>query len=65
MNILSRTIAGTIMIILGLVIIGFSFFTSFFILAYGIPILIVGLFIFFNKNEDKIERIKMKGGKKK
>jgi hypothetical protein len=23
------------------------------------------LFIFFNKNEDKIERIKMKGGKKK
>jgi membrane-bound ClpP family serine protease len=34
-------------------------------LAYGIPILIIGLFVLFNKNEDKIEQRKDKGGSKK
>jgi len=35
-------------------------------LIYGIPILIIGIFILFNKKEDNIEKIKTKskGGKK-
>jgi membrane-bound ClpP family serine protease len=65
MNIISRSIVGGILIVGGLGIIVFSFFSGFFILAYGVPILIVGIIILFNKNEDIIERIKMKGGKKK
>ncbi|MCK5149645.1 hypothetical protein KAJ87_01855 [Candidatus Pacearchaeota archaeon] len=66
MNLVSRTITGIIMIFLGLILIAISFFTSFFILIYGILILIIGFFIFFNKKEDKIEGIKNKylGGKK-
>ena len=31
---------------------------------YGIPLLIIGLIILFNKKEDKIEEINYKGGKK-
>lgn len=65
MNTISRTITGTVAIILGLylTIIGLS---KHFILIYGIPILIIGIFILFNKKEDDIEKIKIKakGGKK-
>jgi len=36
---------------------------SFIIWFYGIPILILGIAVLFNKNEDKIEEIKKsKGG---
>jgi len=58
MNTLSRTLAGGAMIILGLVLIGVGFFTFFVTWFYGIPILILGLFLFFNKKEDEIERRK-------
>ncbi len=58
MNLISRTITGIIAIILGTVLIIFSFFESYFILIYGIPILIVGIFILFNKKEDEIEKIR-------
>ncbi len=64
MNLVSRTVTGVLMVILGLVLIGISFFTSFFILLYGIPILIIGIIIFFNKKEDSIEQINKRGGKK-
>jgi len=72
MNILSRTITGTIMVVGGLLLIGLPLFISFkdgwFVSwIYGIPIFIIGLFILFNKKEDKIEQIKTrtkKGGKK-
>lgn len=66
MNTMSRTITGIIAIILGLILIIISFFTTFFILIYGIPIFIIGIFILFNKKEDEIEEIKnkSKGGKK-
>ena len=64
MNI-SRTLTGTLAIILGLIltITGFYFYIT---LIYGIPILIIGIFILFNKKEDHIEKIKTttKGGKK-
>jgi len=45
------------MFILGMILVGISFFTSFVILIYAIPILIIGIIIFFNKKEDKIEQI--------
>ncbi|MFC1710579.1 hypothetical protein ACFLZJ_00240 [Nanoarchaeota archaeon] len=61
MNLVSRTITGVLMIILGIFLIVLTFFieegvwVSF---LYGVIILIIGLFIFFNKKEDKIEKIK-------
>jgi len=58
MNTTSRTITGTLAIILGLFLIIFSIFKELWILIYGIPILIIGIFIFFNKKEDNIEKIK-------
>ena len=57
MNTLSRTITGIVMIVIGVVLIGLGFLTLF-TLIYGIPILIIGLFILFNKKEDEIEKIK-------
>ncbi len=75
MNFVSRTITGGAMIIFGVFLIGLAFFIedAFWVtLIYGIPILIIGLFIWFNKKEDEIEGIKyskkfqigQKGGKK-
>jgi len=61
MNTLSRTTTGILTIILGIYLIIRGFF-EYFILFYGIPILIIGIFILFNKKEDNIEKIK--GGKK-
>jgi hypothetical protein len=58
MNTLSRTITGILAIILGIVITISTFYTSFWFLAYGIPIFIAGFFILFNKKEDDIEKIK-------
>jgi len=61
MNLISRTVTGAIMIVLGLVltllpvVAGVGAFIAW---IYGIPLLILGLIIFFNKKEDKIERIK-------
>jgi len=62
MNFLSRTITGIIGIIGGLILIFFSFYSTYWLLIYGIPILIIGIFILFNKKEDNIE--KRKDGKK-
>lgn len=52
------------MIVLGLFFIVLSFRISFVFLIYGIPILIIGIIIFFNKKEDKIEAIKNERRKK-
>mgnify|MGYP004345913981 FL=1 len=64
MNTLSRTITGTLAMLLGLFLIVIGVSKEFEILIYGIPIFIVGIFILFNKKEDEIEKIKTKGGKK-
>ncbi len=64
---LSRLITGIVMIVGGLFLIILSFFVkeaSWVALMYGIPILIIGVFILLNKKEDKIEQIKQAGGKK-
>jgi len=55
-------ISGTLVMILGLILVVASFFTTLFILTYGIPIFLIGLFIFFNRKEDKIEEINYKKG---
>ncbi|GAJ01776.1 unnamed protein product [marine sediment metagenome] len=64
---LSRLIAGVIMILTGfgliLIPLCVSLNVSFISLIYGIPILIIGIFILLNKREDKIEQIKQTGGK--
>ncbi len=59
-NLTSRTITGTVLVLGGLVLIIVSLFKLLFLLIYGIPLFIIGLFILFNKKEDKIEEIKMK-----
>ena len=66
MNKISRTITGIITIALGLVLIVISFFDAWGLLIYGIPMFIIGFFIFFNKKEDEIEQIrdKSEGGEK-
>ena len=65
---MSRFITGGAMVLIGLGLIFIPFFVSFsfhFItLFYGIPILILGIVILFNKKEDSIEQINKTGGKK-
>ena len=61
---LSRIITGIVMIVLGLILIGVSYFVKFISLIWGIPLVILGIFILLNKKEDKIEEIKSQGGKK-
>ena len=62
MNLVSRTLTGIFMIVLGLILIGVGIFV-YFTLIYGIPLLIIGIFILLNSHEDDIERVKRKGGK--
>lgn len=56
----SQLITGIVMVVGGVFLIILAFFTKpFFVpLIYGIPILIIGLFILLNKKEDRIEKIK-------
>jgi len=69
MNLVSRSITGIVMVILGVVLIVFSFFGVYFLLIYGALIFILGLFILFNTREDYVEPIKrrsrVKGGRKR
>ena len=62
MNLLSRTITGTITIIIGLFLIVTCFSKSI-LLIYGITLVLIGIFIFFNKKEDDIEKIKTKSNR--
>ena len=65
MNTLSRTITGTIVTILGiLVILGSTKEPEpLEALIFGIPLTIIGIYILFNKKEDFIEKIKKIGRK--
>ena len=58
MNVLSRTITGIALIILGIILISVPVKESLWVLVYGIPIILIGFFILFNKKEDEIEQIK-------
>lgn len=50
------------MIVIGLVlsVIPIFSFEVVFVLIYGIPLIIIGFFILFNKKEDEIEEIKQR-----
>ena len=63
MNTISRTITGIAAIILGIILIIYVE-KPIITLIYGIPLLIIGIFIFLNKKEDDIEKIKTKGDEK-
>ncbi len=57
-------LAGIFLLIIGGFIGGMG--AAVFLLIYGVPLIILGLVIFFNKHEDKIEQVnysRMKGGK--
>lgn len=64
----SRFITGGAMILIGLGLILVPLFVSFTVnfitLFYGIPILVLGVIILFNKKEDTVEQINKTGGKK-
>ena len=59
---IGRIITGVILILIGIVLILIPFFVSskvsFVSWIYGIPILIIGIFILCNKKENDIELIK-------
>lgn len=56
-NLVSRVATGGILIVLGGVFAVLSFFDLWF-LVYALPLLAVGLLLFFNDKEDDIEQIK-------
>lgn len=58
MNTTSRTITGILGALLGIFIIGFAIREALILLVYGVPIFLISLFVFFNKKEDDIEKIK-------
>ena len=61
---ISRLIIGGILVLIGLLLIGASFFNLGSVIA-GFLVLIFGIIILLNKKEDEIEQRKdMKGGKK-
>jgi membrane-bound ClpP family serine protease len=61
MNKISRFITGMLLIAFGLILLYFSIIEAYWVLIYSLPVLIIGFFILFNKNEDKIEQIKKRG----
>ncbi len=64
-NLTSRMLSGIVAIILGIFLIVLFFFideAQWVTLFYGVPILIIGIWLIFNDKEDKIEQIK--GAKK-
>ena len=62
---ISQLIIGIIFIIGGVILTVVAFFVGLFVLIYGLPLLIIGIFILLNKKEDVIEPIKKKTGGKK
>jgi len=62
---LSQLIIGILFVLGGLALTITAFFTGWWLLIYGLPILIIGIVILLNKKEDVVEPIKKRGGKKK
>ena len=59
-NTTSRTITGIIILLLGIGLSIPAFFGFLLTLIYGIPLIILSIFLLLNKDEDKIEQIKKK-----
>jgi NhaP-type Na+/H+ and K+/H+ antiporter len=62
-NVVSRTLSGFGMLVLGIVLFVLSIYSSLLLLIYSIPLLILGIWILLNRGEDKIEKIKYLKGK--
>jgi hypothetical protein len=65
MNLVSRIVTGIFMIILGIFLMGIPFIWGFgeawwVSWIYGVPTLVLGIFLLLNTKEDKIERRKDK-----
>lgn len=58
MNKLSRTITGIVMVVFGIFLLTMTTYGQFTPLILGIPIILVGLYILFNRHEDEIEQRK-------
>jgi len=56
--IISKLIAGLFFLGTGFFLIIFSFFSAWFLIIYGIILIVLGLLILLNRNEDKIEKRK-------
>lgn len=56
-NLTSRVLTGGILIAVGGVLVVVSL-TDLVFLIYGVPTLLIGIFLFFNNKEDDIEQIK-------
>ena len=58
-NLVSRVIAGSFMVLTGIILLVVAFFGLWWVLIYAIPLLVIGLFVLFNKKEDIIEEIQV------
>ena len=58
MNDKSRRAAGVALIALGVVLLFAGILFTSWLLLYALPLLIVGIIVYFNKREDMIEQIK-------
>lgn len=65
MNTISRTITGILTTLLGIYLIRIAILNTLWLLIYAVPYLIIGFFIFFNKKEDSVEKIKSQNNKNK
>ncbi len=54
----ARKIIGSLVAVAGIGFIVWTFFSVWWLLFYGIPLVIIGIVIFFNKGEDEIEERK-------
>jgi membrane-bound ClpP family serine protease len=52
---ISRLITGITLLSVGIIFILFAVFSEWWLVFYGVPLLIFGIIILFNKNEDNIE----------
>lgn len=55
---ISRLIIGLILVLGGIFFIVLGSITTWWMIIYGIPLIIIGIVIIFNKTEDKIEKRK-------
>ena len=61
---LSQLIIGIVFIVGGVALTIVAFFATLFLLIYGLPLLVIGIWMLLNKREDVVEPIKKRGGKK-
>ena len=61
---MERNVSGISVLIVGIIFFFLGIFISGAFYIYAGILIVLSIFILFNKNEDKIEQIKFNGGKK-